>query len=63
MMTNLSRSLLLLLMLYFFTVSNGQSTSLCISCASTFNGYCVSCNAGGCAAYAELDATSRSYAR
>ena len=38
-----------------------QATTLCLNCASTFNGYCVSCNTGGCAPYATLDTACTSH--
>lgn len=51
MLTTVSLRFILIIAL-LSALTNCQATSLCLNCASLFNGYCVSCNTGGCAPYA-----------
>jgi hypothetical protein len=40
------------------SIAAAAGESLCLSCNATnlFAGYCINCNVGGCAAYAQLNA-------
>ena len=51
MLTSVSPRLLLVMAL-LSVAAYSQATTLCLNCATLFNGYCVSCNTGGCAPYA-----------
>ena len=54
-------SILTLALFLSLVVTTTASTSLCISCAATFSGYCVTCNTGGCAPYSTLDTNTGNF--
>jgi hypothetical protein len=47
-------SLFLLVVALLLPGTQQQASSLCISCASYFGSYCISCSTGGCQAYATV---------
>ena len=59
MLRDLLHSVVLVLLLGLL-VPCENSTSLCLSCATTTNGYCVSCNTNGCAPYSTLASSGTS---
>lgn len=58
----MSRTMLILVMVACLLVgTTSQSSSLCLSCASYFGTFCISCNNGGCAAYSTKAASGIMY--
>jgi hypothetical protein len=57
----MSRTMLILVTMACLLVGTTSQSSLCLSCASYFGTYCITCNTGGCAAYSTKAASGIMY--